>query len=160
MVLVELRTADEVRANALRVGRKRKSVESYRRLLRAKPEPVPGPLKELHEILAAAPRPLCGPLALLPLGIRAIQIAVAKYTGVSVNDILSQRRTANIVMPRQIAMYLCKEITKRSLPEIGRRFGNRDHTTVLHAVRKIERMIADDPDFAAQVEEIKRIIGA
>ena len=68
---------------------------------------------------------------------------------------LSSRRTANVVRPRQIAMYLAKTLTLRSLPEIGRRFGGRDHTTVLHAVRKIESLIGQDTSLAAEIEAIK-----
>ena len=66
-----------------------------------------------------------------------IQRMVARQYNVSRADLLSSRRTANVVRPRQVAMYLAKTLTLRSLPEIGRRFGGRDHTTVLHAVRKI-----------------------
>jgi len=72
-----------------------------------------------------------------------IQEVVARQYGVSRFDLLSSRRTANIVRPRQVAMYLCKTLTLRSLPEIGRRFGGRDHTTVLHAVRKISWLVGD-----------------
>jgi chromosomal replication initiator protein len=68
---------------------------------------------------------------------------------------LSSRRTANVVRPRQIAMYLAKTLTLRSLPEIGRRFGGRDHTTVLHAVRKIEGLIGKDNALAAEIESLK-----
>jgi chromosomal replication initiator protein len=69
--------------------------------------------------------------------------------------LLSSRRTANVVRPRQIAMYLAKTLTLRSLPEIGRRFGGRDHTTVLHAVRKIESLIGTDNGLAAEIEVLK-----
>ncbi|MGI9404986.1 MAG: chromosomal replication initiator protein DnaA, partial [Hyphomicrobiaceae bacterium] len=68
---------------------------------------------------------------------------VSKHYGISRNDILSQRRHRSIVWPRQIGMYLSKKLTSRSLPEIGRRFGGRDHTTVLHAIRKIENELND-----------------
>jgi chromosomal replication initiator protein len=69
---------------------------------------------------------------------------------------LSSRRTANVVRPRQVAMYLAKPLTLRSLPEIGRRFGGRDHTTVLHAVRKIEGLVGDDAMLADEIEVLKR----
>lgn len=69
---------------------------------------------------------------------------VSKHYGVSRVDLMSSRRTANVVRPRQVAMYLAKTLTLRSLPEIGRRFGGRDHTTVLHAVRKIEGLVQKD----------------
>lgn len=82
------------------------------------------------------------------------------YFGVDVMDVLSQRRTANVMRPRQIGMYLAKTLTLRSLPEIGRRFGGRDHTTVLHAVRKIEALIeAGDAGVIADVSAIKARIG-
>ena len=73
-------------------------------------------------------------------------------------DLLSSRRTANVVRPRQIAMYLAKMLTPRSLPEIGRRFGGRDHTTVLHAVRKIEALVDGDKALAEEIELLKRLI--
>jgi chromosomal replication initiator protein len=76
--------------------------------------------------------------------IEDIQRVVARQYNVSRADLLSSRRTANVVRPRQVAMYLAKVLTLRSLPEIGRRFGGRDHTTVLHAVRKIEALAGND----------------
>ena len=82
---------------------------------------------------------------------------VAKHYNVTRADLLSQRRTANVVKPRQIAMYLAKVLTLRSLPEIGRRFGGRDHTTVLHAVRKIDGLIATDRVLAEEIEVLKRL---
>jgi chromosomal replication initiator protein len=75
---------------------------------------------------------------------------------VSRADLLSSRRTANVVRPRQVAMYLAKTLTLRSLPEIGRRFGGRDHTTVLHAVRKIEGLVGNDAMLADEIEVLKR----
>ncbi|MFG1373485.1 chromosomal replication initiator protein DnaA [Xanthobacter oligotrophicus] len=82
---------------------------------------------------------------------------VAKHYNVSRADLLSQRRTATVVKPRQIAMYLAKTLTLRSLPEIGRRFGGRDHTTVLHAVRKIDGLVATDRVLADEIEVLKRL---
>jgi hypothetical protein len=87
--------------------------------------------------------------------IRAIIRLVSSTYGVTATDIISERRSAKIVKPRQIAMYLAKRITLRSLPEIGRRFGGRDHTTVLHAVRKIEGLIATSPDLAEHVSDLE-----
>jgi len=87
-----------------------------------------------------------------------IQKLVASHYNISRADILSSRRTANVVRPRQIAMYLSKQLTLRSLPEIGRRFGGRDHTTVLHAVRKIEELVAKDKSLAEIIELLKRIL--
>lgn len=83
---------------------------------------------------------------------------VSRHYNVSRADILSARRTRTIVRPRQIAMYLAKTMTPRSLPEIGRRFGGRDHTTVLHAVRKIEAERSQDAKLSDELEIIRRMI--
>jgi chromosomal replication initiator protein len=88
--------------------------------------------------------------------IEDIQRVVARQYNVSRADLLSSRRTANVVRPRQVAMYLAKTLTLRSLPEIGRRFGGRDHTTVLHAVRKIENLVNTDTSLAQEIELLKR----
>jgi chromosomal replication initiator protein len=88
--------------------------------------------------------------------IEDIQRIVARQYNVSRADLLSSRRTANVVRPRQVAMYLAKTLTLRSLPEIGRRFGGRDHTTVLHAVRKIENLVSTDNALAEEIELLKR----
>ncbi len=83
---------------------------------------------------------------------------VSNHYNVSRQDILSSRRTAVVVKPRQVAMYLAKILTLRSLPEIGRRFGGRDHTTVLHAVRKIEALSAKDSALHDELELLKRML--
>ncbi len=90
--------------------------------------------------------------------IEDIQKLVATHYNVSRADILSSRRTATVVRPRQIAMYLSKALTLRSLPEIGRRFGGRDHTTVLHAVRKIEALSGKEAALAEELELLKRLL--
>jgi chromosomal replication initiator protein len=90
--------------------------------------------------------------------IEDIQRLVANHYSVSKADILSSRRTASVVRPRQVAMYLSKALTLRSLPEIGRRFGGRDHTTVLHAVRKIESLTSDDATLAGEIDLLKRML--
>lgn len=87
--------------------------------------------------------------------IQEIQRAVADYYSMPRSEMLSARRTWNIVRPRQIAMYLAKRLTLRSLPEIGRRFGGRDHTTVLHAIRKIERLRLADASLDAELAELE-----
>ena len=84
---------------------------------------------------------------------------VSRHFGVSKGDILSQRRHRSVVWPRQIGMYLAKQLTSRSLPEIGRRFGNRDHTTVLHAIRKIEGEINASARLKDEIEELKKLLG-
>ncbi len=83
---------------------------------------------------------------------------VSRHYNVTRTDLLSARRTRTIVRPRQIAMYLAKTMTPRSLPEIGRRFGGRDHTTVLHAVRKIEGERAKDEKLSEELDLIRRMI--
>ena len=81
---------------------------------------------------------------------------ISRHFGVSKSDLLSQRRHRSVVWPRQIGMYLAKQITARSLPEIGRRFGNRDHTTVLHAIRKIDGELNANPRLRDELEELKK----
>ena len=90
--------------------------------------------------------------------IEDIQKLVANHYSVSRADILSSRRTAVVVKPRQVAMFLAKTLTMRSLPEIGRRFGGRDHTTVLHAVRKIEALSATDTALREELELLKHML--
>ena len=90
--------------------------------------------------------------------IEDIQKLVASHYSVSRADILSSRRTAAVVKPRQVAMFLAKMLTLRSLPEIGRRFGGRDHTTVLHAVRKIEALSHTDTILREELELLKRML--
>ena len=87
-----------------------------------------------------------------------IQRIAPRHYNVSKTELLSNRRTRTIVKPRQVAMFLSKSMTPRSLPEIGRRFGGRDHTTVLHAVRKIEDLSASDQMLAQELELLRRLI--
>lgn len=81
---------------------------------------------------------------------------VSRHYAVSKQDILSQRRHRSVVRPRQVGMYLAKHLTSRSLPEIGRRFGDRDHTTVLHAIRKIDKEVGENPRLKDEIEDLKR----
>jgi chromosomal replication initiator protein len=110
------------------------------------------------EMAEKAVRDLVRPQDPKRVKIEDIQRAVARQYNVSRSDLLSSRRTANVVRPRQIAMYLAKTLTLRSLPEIGRRFGGRDHTTVLHAVRKIETLVGNDAALAEEIELLKRML--
>jgi len=87
-----------------------------------------------------------------------IQKGTASWFGLSKDDLLSRRKTRNIVRPRQIAMYLAKQLTSCSLPMIGQRFDGRDHTTVIHAVKTISRLMAADPSFADEVEGLRRTL--
>jgi chromosomal replication initiator protein len=83
---------------------------------------------------------------------------VSRHFGVSKPDILSQRRHRSVVWPRQVGMYLAKQLTARSLPEIGRRFGNRDHTTVLHAIRKIEGALDGNQRLRDEIDDLKKLL--
>jgi len=85
-----------------------------------------------------------------------IQKATAEHYGLKQADLISERRARAVARPRQVAMWLAKQITTRSLPDIGRRFGGRDHTTVLHAVRRIEALKADDPALARDCDVLLR----
>jgi chromosomal replication initiator protein len=87
-----------------------------------------------------------------------IQKKVAEHFNIRVADMHSARRARQVARPRQVAMYLAKQLTPRSLPEIGRKFGGRDHTTVIHAVRKIEELSAYDPSFKEDVELLRRLL--
>lgn len=94
------------------------------------------------------------------LTIDEIQRAVADYFNLRLSEMLSQRRSRSIARPRQMAMYLAKQLTPRSLPEIGRRFGGRDHTTVMHAVRKIEDLRRDDSQLDEDITRLTRLLEA
>jgi chromosomal replication initiator protein len=87
-----------------------------------------------------------------------IQKRVAEHFKIRVSDMSSARRSRAVARPRQVAMYLSKQLTSRSLPEIGRAFGGRDHTTVIHAVRKIEELVKADTAFAEDVELLTRML--
>ncbi len=90
--------------------------------------------------------------------IEEIQKKVAEHYNVKLADMHSPRRARAVARPRQVAMYLAKQLTTRSLPEIGRKFGGRDHTTVIHAVRKIEELRGGDPTLSEDVELLKRLL--
>jgi chromosomal replication initiator protein len=86
--------------------------------------------------------------------ISGIQKAVAEFYGVRVDDLRSRGRNKSIVLPRQVAMFLCREIVKASLPDIGDGFGGKDHSTVIHACAKVKRMLASEEPFRKQVDEL------
>ncbi len=92
------------------------------------------------------------------LTMEEIQKRVAEHFKIRVSDMSSARRSRAVARPRQVAMYLSKQLTSRSLPEIGRAFGGRDHTTVIHAVRKIEELVKADTAFAEDVELLTRML--
>ena len=92
--------------------------------------------------------------------IEEIQRKVAEHYNIRLSDMIGPKRLRNIARPRQIAMYLAKQLTPRSLPEIGRRFGGRDHTTIMHGVRKIEELMATDSQLADDLQLLKRLLQA
>ena len=103
----------------------------------------------LHDLLRAHDR---------RVSIDEIQKRVAEHFKIRLSDMSSARRSRTVARPRQIAMYLSKQLTSRSLPEIGRAFGGRDHTTVIHAVRKVEEIMSADPIFSEDVELLTRML--
>jgi len=115
------------------------------------------PLAEefLSEVIAAdaavgAPRPR----------IAEIQAVVAAYYEITVLDLISERRAVTFARPRQVAMYLAKRLTVHSLPRIGQLFGNRDHSTVIHAVRRIEALALADADMAHDLVALAPLVAA
>ncbi|MBG05187.1 MAG: chromosomal replication initiator protein DnaA [Rhodospirillaceae bacterium] len=103
----------------------------------------------LHDVLRANDRKVT---------IEEIQKRVAEHFNIRLSEMYSSRRARAVARPRQIAMYLAKQLTARSLPEIGRKFGGRDHTTVMHAVRKVEELKATDNGFSEDVELLRRML--
>ncbi|MDI2111684.1 chromosomal replication initiator protein DnaA [Commensalibacter nepenthis] len=103
----------------------------------------------LHDILKSHERRVT---------IEEIQRKVAEHCNIRQTDMTSARRARAVARPRQIAMYLAKQLTSRSLPEIGRKFGNRDHTTVMHAISRISELIEKDSAFAEDVELLRRML--
>lgn len=92
------------------------------------------------------------------LTVRSIAQAVSQYYGIGWNDLASARRTADVVRARQILMFLCREHTTLSLPQIGRRVGGRDHTTVLHSCRKIEHLRDTDAEVHQELREVEALV--
>ena len=92
--------------------------------------------------------------------VEEIQRKVAEYYNIRLSDMLGPKRSRNLARPRQVAMYLSKKLTTRSLPDIGRRFGKRDHTTVMHGVKKIEELMAQDSHIADDLEILRRALEA
>jgi chromosomal replication initiator protein len=92
------------------------------------------------------------------LTIEEIQRKVAEHYNIRLSDMIGPKRLRTIARPRQVAMYLAKQLTPRSLPEIGRRFGGRDHTTIMHGVRKIEELMAIDSQLADDLQLLRRLL--
>ena len=85
---------------------------------------------------------------------------MAEHFNVRLSDMIGPKRVRTIARPRQVAMYLAKQLTPRSLPEIGRRFGGRDHTTIMHGVRRIEELMATDSQLADDLQLLRRLLQA
>lgn len=126
-------------------------IEEWRE--RQKQIPLPATVEEAPEVSPAT-------VEVMPTfpTIAKVQREVAKFYDIGLNELFSIRRTAAVVRRRQIAMYLCRVVTQRSMPEIARRFGGMDHTTILHAVNKIGGLVATDAALASEVGSIKAII--
>ena len=103
----------------------------------------------LHDVLRAHDRRVT---------IEEIQKKVSEHFNIKLSEMFSPRPARSVARPRQIAMYLCKQLTSRSLPEIGRKFGNRDHTTVMHAVRKVDELMSIDTSISDDVEMLRRTL--
>jgi chromosomal replication initiator protein len=103
----------------------------------------------LHDVLRASER---------RVSIEEIQKRVAEHFNIKVSDMHSARRARAVARPRQVAMFLAKQLTTHSLPEIGRKFGGRDHTTVMHAVRKIEELHGTDPSLGEDIDLLRRML--
>lgn len=94
------------------------------------------------------------------INIDDIQRKVAEHYNIRLADMMGPKRARNVARPRQIAMYLSKQLTSRSLPEIGRRFGGRDHTTIMHGVRRIEELLVEDSTMVEDIAVLKRMLEA
>jgi chromosomal replication initiator protein len=88
--------------------------------------------------------------------VESIQKAICDFYNLKVNDLKAKRRTKNIALPRQVAMYLCRKYTETSFPAIGDKFGGRDHSTVIHASKTIEKRIKEDPYMQNTIERLER----
>lgn len=156
-MLADCQTAEDVRRLAARQA-------GWRRQMFAPPKPTPAPVlieQQMVELPKIEPPPqpkppsiiVAPPLPFIPIAL--IQRVVCARYNISLHEMLADRRTANLVRPRHVAMWLAKKLTMRSLPEIGRRFCGRDHTTVLSACRSIDAKRAVDPELVALMDELE-----
>jgi hypothetical protein len=125
-----------------------------------KPAPVVIALEATDEPKPTPPTAVRVPWTDFPPTIDLIKGAVCREFGVSRLALESACRTADIVLPRQVGIYLARKLTARSMPDIGRRFGGRDHSTIIHAIRKISHRLCVDPELANRINTIKESIGA
>lgn len=116
--------------------------------------PLMDRIADLTRQLDEARAQLAAPPPKPPVSIEGVQIFIATAYGMRLTELRSPRREKCVVRVRHIAIYIVKEMTARSLPAIGRMFGHRDHTTILAAIRKIERMRAEDQAFNAEIENL------
>ena len=173
LAAVELRTAQDVRDHARVVSARIRAgyspevnVQYYQRQLGAVSNDLAAArteidnLKTENNILRAKLGEATGEIdiSLRLFHIPDIQRAACNYFGISWVELSSKRRTADVVYYRQVTMYLCKIMTLHSLPEIGRAFGGRDHTTALHAIRKIEERRKKSPELDSTITTLKAII--
>ncbi len=148
-VVIPIITAESEPAQPVPVQVKVTSAELAERIKR-----VAEDLKDLRRLNASIMRQEHAEINGYP-AIKDIQRAVCMFYGITMLDMQSRRRFGSIVLPRQIGMYLAKTITLQSLPQVARKFGNRDHTTVLHAVRKIGELVLSDMKLAEEIAAIK-----
>lgn len=106
------------------------------------------------EVAAEALADILPPSRAKPVTLAAIQKVVAEYFGIRVEEMRGKRRTKGVAFPRQVAMYLARELTEASLPQIGQEFGGRDHTTVLHACERVKAAMSQDPHLAASIKAL------
>lgn len=120
-------------------------------------------LEKLIPTVHNYPKNVCEPAVLdpdeaPPITLRQIVRTVAEFYGVSVLDVVSARRDAKVMRPRQVTYYLCKKLTTRGFPAIGRAIGRRDHTTPMSGVKKMERLIPVDRELADEIEHLKDVL--
>lgn len=149
----------------MRAERKARLIRLGRLTQQEKYNPPPAPIKPKVKPLAwseglenmwcydlVSQRPQCGGL----IQVKDIQRAVAEHYGVRMIDLLSHRRTVSVSLPRHVAMYLASRLTRRSAADIGRRFNRRDHTTVLHAIKKIDALCETDSALFGAITQLRR----
>ena len=155
----DIQSADIYHATPSQISASKHHRERLERIAaKAIDRPAP-PRKSWKERQMEIPIPVTIPLEALPVKYPTVESIIsvcAIYFGGTALDIKSARRTKEVIRPRQVAMYLSKVLTPRSFPDIGRRIGDRDHTTALHSFRKIERLIRTDPDLAQDVARIEQ----
>jgi len=121
---------------------------------------APLPAASQESVLAPCLCPTCGAPVKNRLMVTHIQALVAAYYKIPVREMISERRHREVAWPRQVAMYLAYENTPKSLPDIGQRFGGRDHTTVIHALKKVQERMLEDAEIEADVKALRERLAA